>query len=95
MQFTPEGIRLIDHGSYVTYRLPVNLQQGELSMMVLNADEGNPGDKSKIFSMQEGPNVDDITTDGTLLTRYPTSALPGRPAGARDCSWARSPSVLR
>ena len=30
-------------------------------MMMLNGDEGNPGDKSKIFSMQEGPDVNDIT----------------------------------
>ena len=33
----------------MTYRLDENLQEGELSMMVLNADEGNPGDKSKII----------------------------------------------
>lgn len=78
VQFTPEGIRLLDHSSYVTYRLPVNLQQGELSMMVLNADEGNPGDKNKIFSMQEGPNVDDITTDDYRMT----AELRGRNYGA-------------
>lgn len=78
VQFIPEGIRLVDHSSYVTYRLPVNLQQGEVSMMVLNADEGNPGDKSKIFSMQEGPNVDDITTDDYRMT----AELRGRSYGA-------------
>jgi hypothetical protein len=78
VQFLPDGIRLLDHSSYVTYRLPVNLQQGELSMMVLNADEGNPGDKNKIFSMQEGPNVDDITTDDYRMT----AELRGRNYGA-------------
>jgi hypothetical protein len=63
-----QGLRLEDHSSFVTYRLPQNLQQGEFSMMVLNADEGNPGDKSKIMSMQEGPNIDDITTDDYRAT---------------------------
>jgi hypothetical protein len=62
------GLRLLDHGSFVTYRLPQNLQEGELSMMILNGDEGNPGDKSKVFSMQEGPDVSDITTDDYRAT---------------------------
>ena len=48
-----QGIRLVDHSSYVTYPLGDNLQEGEFSMMVLNADEGNPGDKSKIFSCRK------------------------------------------
>ena len=57
VQFIPgQGLKLQDHKSFVRYRLPVNLQQGEFSMMVLGADEGSPGDKSKIFSMQEGPD---------------------------------------
>jgi hypothetical protein len=67
--FVPgQGLRLNDHSSFVTYRLQQNLQEGEFSMMVLNADEGNPGDKSKIMSMQEGPNIDDITTDDYRAT---------------------------
>ena len=47
-------------------------------MMVLNADEGNPGDKSKIFSMQEGPDINDITTDDYRMT----AELRGRNYGA-------------
>jgi hypothetical protein len=78
VQFTANGIQLLDHSSYVTYRLPTNLQAGELSMMVLNGDEGNPGDKSKIFSMQEGPDVGDITDDDYRMT----AELRGRNYGA-------------
>jgi hypothetical protein len=79
VQFIPgTGIQLLDHSSYVTYRLPQNLQTGELSMMVLHADEGNPGDKSKIFSMQEGPDVSDITDDDYRMT----AELRGRDYGA-------------
>jgi hypothetical protein len=62
------GLRLLDHTSFVTYRLPQNLQEGEFSMMILNGDEGNPGDKSKVFSMQEGPDINDITTDDYRAT---------------------------
>jgi hypothetical protein len=63
-----QGLQLQDHSSFVTYELPTNLQEGEMSMMILNADEGNPGDKSKLFSMQEGPDLNDITTDDYRCT---------------------------
>jgi hypothetical protein len=63
-----QGIKLLDHSSFVTYPLPTNLQEGEYSMMILGADEGNPGDKSKVFSMQEGPELNDITTDDYRCT---------------------------
>jgi hypothetical protein len=72
------GVRLLGHDSFITYRLPTNLQQGEFSMMVLNGDEGNPGDKSKIFSMQEGPDINDLTTDDYRFT----AELRGRNYGA-------------
>lgn len=69
VQFIPgQGARMVDPSAHITYRLQDNLQQGEMSMMVLDADEGNPGDKAKIFSMQEGPNIDDITTDDYRMT---------------------------
>jgi hypothetical protein len=78
-QFIPgEGLRLLDHSSFVTYRLPQNLQEGEFSLMIRGADEGNPGDKAKILSMQEGPNIDDITTDDYRMT----AELRGRDYGA-------------
>jgi hypothetical protein len=58
-----QGLRLLAHDSHVTYRLPENLQAGEFSMMILGADEGSPGDKSKVFAMQEGPDEGDISDD--------------------------------
>jgi len=65
--FVPnQGLRLNDHFSRVDYQLPVTLQAGEISVMVLGADEGNAGDKTKIFSMQEGGG--DITTNDYRFT---------------------------
>lgn len=69
VQFIPGvGAKLLDHDSHVLYRIPVNLQAGEFSMMILGADEGSEGDKSKVFSMQEGPDEGDITDDDYRMT---------------------------
>ena len=43
------GLKLLGHESHVLYRLPQTLEAGEFSMMILGADEGSPGDKSKVF----------------------------------------------
>ena len=61
------GLRLNTHESRVEYLLSPNLQQGEISVMVTGIDEGNPGDKTKIFAMQEG-NDNDITDDDYRMT---------------------------
>ena len=37
-------------------------------MMILGADEGSEGDKSKVFAMQEGPDEGDITDDDYRFT---------------------------
>jgi hypothetical protein len=68
VQFTPDGIKLLAHESHVLYRLQQNLQEGQFSMLILGADEGSEGDKSKVFSMQEGPEENDITTDDYRMT---------------------------
>ena len=66
-QFIPNvGVRLNGHDSRITYVLPENLQTGEISVMVTGIDEGNPGDKTKVFSMQEG--FDDLTTNDYRMT---------------------------
>ena len=68
-QFIPGvGLKLLGQNSNVIYRLQQNLQAGEISMMILGADEGSPGDKSKVFSMQEGPDEGDITDDDYRMT---------------------------
>ncbi len=76
--FGPNGATLIAHESHIRYQLPVTLQEGELSVMILGADEGSEGDKSKVFAMQEGPDENDITDDDYRMTaelrgnRYPS-----------------------
>ena len=70
--------KLPDHSSFIRYRLPVNLQGGEFSMMIKGADEGTRGDKSKVFAMQEGPDEGDITDDDYRMT----AELRGRNYGA-------------
>ena len=67
-QFTADGLKLLTHESHVIYRLPQTLEAGEFSMMIIGADEGSPGDKSKVFSMQEGPDENDITDDDYRMT---------------------------
>lgn len=63
-----KGLKLISFGSYVTYVLPETLQEGEFSLMVTGIDEGSPGGKTKIMSMQEGPDVSNIITDDYRFT---------------------------
>ena len=65
-QFTAEGLTLLGHESRVTYQLDQNLQAGEFSVMVRGFDEGSPGDKTKIISMQEGGG--DITANDYRMT---------------------------
>jgi hypothetical protein len=65
---TGVGAKLVGHESHILYRLPTNLQAGEFSVMILGADEGTEGDKSKVFSMQEGPDEGDITDDDYRFT---------------------------
>jgi hypothetical protein len=57
------GLRLNGHESHVTYVLNPALQVGEVSVMVTNIDEGSPGDKTKVFSMQEGGGSDITDND--------------------------------
>ena len=74
-----EGAQLQAHHSFIRYRLPVNLQGGEFSMMIKGADEGSPGDKSKVFAMQEGPDEGDITDDDYRFTAELRGANYGAP----------------
>jgi hypothetical protein len=78
VQFTADGLKLLAHESHVLYRIPTTLEAGEFSMMILGADEGSSGDKSKVFAMQEGPDEGDITDDDYRMT----AELRGRDYGA-------------
>jgi hypothetical protein len=60
------GVKLLDSTSHITYELPQTLTEGEFSIMVTGIDEGSPGDKSKVMSMQEGGG--DITANDYRFT---------------------------
>lgn len=56
-----KGIRLENSTSYVRYLLPQTLSRGEFSMEVEGLRANAPGNKSKVFGMQEGQ--DDFITN--------------------------------
>jgi hypothetical protein len=55
------GIQLNDGRSYVRYLLPQTISSGEFSMDVEGLRANGPGDKAKVFGMQEGQ--DDFITN--------------------------------
>lgn len=63
---TSRGAELTSHESRITYVLPTALTVGEFSVMITDMDEGSPGDKTKMISMQEGGG--DITTNDYRFT---------------------------
>jgi hypothetical protein len=48
---------------YVKYVLPQTISSGEFSMDVEGLRANGPGDKAKVFGMQEGPDVSDFVTN--------------------------------
>jgi hypothetical protein len=64
--FSAEGARLDANVSSIRYQFPTPLTTGEFSVMIKGADEGGSGDKTKVFSMQQGD--DDITTNSYRFT---------------------------
>jgi hypothetical protein len=67
IEFIPgRGVKLLSFYSRISYEMAQNLQEGQMSLMVTGTDEGSPGSKTKIMSMQEGWN--DITTNDYRFT---------------------------
>jgi hypothetical protein len=62
-----KGIRLNDNTSYVKYLLPGTISTGEFSMEVEGLRPDAPGNKSKVFGMQEGQ-------DDFIVNRYRVDA---------------------
>lgn len=56
-----QGLRMNDGVSYVKYLLPQTVTNGEFSMDVIGLRANGPGDKAKVFGMQEGQ--DDFITN--------------------------------
>ena len=94
VQFTANGLKLLAHESHVLYALPQTLEAGEFSMMILGADEGSEGDKSKVFAMQEGPDEGDVTDDDYRMTAELRGANYSTP-GAVTCRIIAGDGVSR
>jgi hypothetical protein len=78
--FVPgRGIRLNSNTSYVKYLLPQTVPNGEFSMEVEGLQANGPGDKAKVFGMQEGQD-DYITNRYRVDIQYRGTA--GFPANA-------------
>jgi hypothetical protein len=90
--FTSEGVRLNTNTSFIRYQLPTPVTAGEFSVMVKGADEGTPGDKSKIFSMQQGD--DDITTNSYRFTGELRGSLYPQP-GSTTCRMIAGDGISR
>lgn len=68
--FVPgRGLQLNDGVSFVRYRLPQTVMTGEFSMDVEGLRANGPGDKAKVFGMQEG-DTDFITNDYRIDIQY-------------------------
>lgn len=68
-----KGIRLDSVSSYVRYLIPQTITSGEFSMEVQGLRANAPGDKSKVFGMQEGTS-DYITNPYRVDIQYRGSA---------------------
>lgn len=62
-----QGLQLNTGGGgvvgYVKYALPQTISSGEFSMDVAGLRANGPGDKAKVFGMQEGPDDSDFVTN--------------------------------
>lgn len=64
-----KGLQLNDGVSFVRYRLPQTITAGEFSMDVEGLRANGPGDKAKVFGMQDGDD-DFITNDYRIDIQY-------------------------
>lgn len=60
------GVRLNNFNSYIRYRLPETLTQGEFSLIITNVATNTEGDKTKVFAMSEG--LADLVTNDRRFT---------------------------
>ena len=79
MTFIPGvGAKMENWAAFIEYHLQQTLTGGELSMLVTNLATNTEGDKTKIMSMMEGPNLQNITNNDRRFTIEKR----GQPAGA-------------
>lgn len=58
---TSKGAHLPSSSSWLAYKLPQTIKNGEFSFIAEGVDEGNPCDKCKVVTMGEGPG--DVTAN--------------------------------
>lgn len=97
-EFIPgKGLRLNEVTSHVRYLLPQTITSGEFSMEVEGLRANAPGDKTKVFGMQEGQD-DFITNRYRVDAQYRGAAGVARDGAARQpltgCPGPRSPVIL-
>jgi hypothetical protein len=69
------GVRLNDFGSYIRYRLPQTLLNGEFSIIITGMTTNTEGDKTKVMAMSEG--LDDLITNDRRMTVEKRGDPPG------------------
>jgi hypothetical protein len=60
------GVRLEDFESYIRYRLPQTLSNGEFSIIITGMATNTEGDKTKVMAMSQG--LDDLITNDRRMT---------------------------
>jgi hypothetical protein len=60
------GVKLETHGSYIRYRLPQTLLNGEFSLIITGMATNTEGGKTKVFAMSEG--LSDLITNDRRMT---------------------------
>jgi hypothetical protein len=71
------GVRLENFNSYIKYHLPQTLTGGEFSLLVTNLEYNTEGDKTKIMTMIQGDNDQDVTTNDRRFTIEKRGNPPG------------------
>jgi len=72
------GAKMNNWSAFIEYHLQQTVTGGEFSMLVTNLATNTEGDKTKIMSMIEGPNLQSITNNDRRFTIEKR----GQPAGA-------------
>ena len=97
-----QGVRLDSLGSRVTYNLPQNLPEGEISVLATGLNSNSAGDSTKLFNMQHGST--DMTTNpcratiekrdhGTVTFRFIAGDVDARADGTRE-DYVFNPALL-
>ena len=71
------GAKMNNWSAFIEYHLQQTVTGGEFSMLVTNLATNTEGDKTKIMSMMEGPNLQSITNNDRRFTIEKRGQPPG------------------